>query len=137
MLQKAEVSSRIRKGIQRQTVSLNLSEPKNRHIAQKTGVEVATQMTVTASVRVTTGSSSCKTGCVGETPSCAALELTTEMQKSTLDAESRFQRNLRFRLIAISHTDAQGKMAKEQYQIKRRSIKLARKDKAGAWNLPN
>ena len=55
MLQKAEVSSSARKGIQTQTVSLNLSEPKNRHIAQKPGVEVATQIMVTASVRAATG----------------------------------------------------------------------------------
>ena len=76
MLQKAEVSSRVRKGIQRQTVSSNLSEPKNRHIARKPGDEVATQMTMTASARAT----------------CAALELTTEMRKPTLDADFGFQR---------------------------------------------
>ena len=87
MLQKAEVSSRVRKGIQRQTVSSNLSEPKNRHIARKPGAY--------ASVRATTGSSSRETGCVEERPSCAALELTTEMQKPTLDTERRFQRRAR------------------------------------------
>ena len=92
MLEKAETSSGVRKGIQRQTVSSNLSEPKNRDIARKTGNEVATQMTVTASVRATTGSSVCKTGYGEERPTCAALELTTEMRKPTLDAESGFQR---------------------------------------------
>ena len=87
MLQKAEVSSRVRKGIQGQTVSSNLSEPKNRHIARNSGDEVPTQMTVTASVRAITGSSSWKTGCSEERPFYAVLELTTEMRKPTLDAE--------------------------------------------------
>ena len=43
------------KGIQAQTVTLNLSEPKNRHVAQKPGAESATRMTVTASVWATAG----------------------------------------------------------------------------------
>ena len=55
MLEKAKTSSRVRKGIQPQTVTLNLSEPKNRHVARKPGAELATQMTVTASVRAVTG----------------------------------------------------------------------------------
>ena len=55
MLEKAETSSRVTKGIQPKTVSLNLSEPKNRHVARKPGGELATQMTVTASVKVVTG----------------------------------------------------------------------------------
>ena len=92
MLQKAEVSSRVRKGIQQKTVSSNLSEPKNRHIARNSGDEVPTQMTVTASVRAVTGSSSWKTGCSEERPFYAVLELTTEMRKPTVDAEMGFQR---------------------------------------------
>ena len=41
MLEKAEISSRVRKGIQPQTVTLNLSEPKkNRHAARKLGAEL-------------------------------------------------------------------------------------------------
>ena len=55
MLEKAKTSSKIRKGIQPQIVTLNLSEPKNRHIALKPDAELATQMTVTASVIAVTG----------------------------------------------------------------------------------
>ena len=55
MLEKAETSSRVRKSIQAQTVTLNLSEPKNRHVAQKLGAESATWMTVTASVWTVAG----------------------------------------------------------------------------------
>ena len=50
MLEKAETSSRVKKGIQPQTVTLNLSDPKNRHVARKPGADSATRMTVTASV---------------------------------------------------------------------------------------
>ena len=55
MLEKAETSSRVKKGIQPQTVTLNLSEPKNRHVAQKPGAESATWMTATASVWAVAG----------------------------------------------------------------------------------
>ena len=53
-------------------------------------------MTVTASVREITGSSSEKTGCSKERPFYAVLELTTEMRKPTLDKEMGFQRKSRF-----------------------------------------